>query len=123
MFRSPLYAALGLVALVSSVSAQPLPTTKIIAGYIVSADATTRTVQVKTGIDTQTYTIAEDAKVEAGKAPLQAADLAGVTGQRVTLWYTSNGDTRLVSRAKVDESKGAAAAKVAAPATTAVTPE
>ena len=123
MIRSSLLAALGLVTLVSSASAQPLPTTKLIAGYIVSADATARTIQVKTGVDTQTYTIAENAKVESGKAPLQAADLAGAAGQRVTLWYTVNGEARLASRVKVDQPKGAAAAKVATPAATAVTPE
>jgi hypothetical protein len=61
MFRSSLIAAAGLVALAAAASAQPLPTTKLIAGYIVSADATARTIQVKTGIDTQTYTLAEDA--------------------------------------------------------------
>lgn len=122
MFRSSLIAAFGLVALVGSASAQPLPTTKLVAGVVVSADATARTIQVKTGADTQTYAIAEDAKLEAGKTTLQAADLANVTGQRVTLWYTVNGESRLASRVKVTDSKGTGTAKLVTPAPVA-TPE
>lgn len=44
-------------------------------------------------------------------------------GARAPFWYTVDGDSRLVSRVKVDKSKGAATAKVATPAATAVTPE
>jgi len=123
MFRSSFIAALGLVALVATASAQPLPTTKIIAGYVVSADIAARTVEVKTGESLATYTIAENAKLESGKAVLQAADLATVTGQRVTLWYTVDGDTRVASRVKLDQSKDKATAKVSTPVTPAVTPE
>ena len=123
MFRSTSFAALGLVALAGTASAQPLPTTKIIAGYIVSADAAARTIEVKTGQSLQTYTIAENAKLDQGKTSLQAADLANATGQRITIWYTIDGDTRVASRVKLDQSKDKATAKVATPVTPAVTPE
>jgi hypothetical protein len=123
MFRSSLIAAAGLVALAAAASAQPLPTTKLIAGYIVSADASARTIQVKTGIDTQTYTLAEDAKLEAGKAAIQTADLTSATGQRTTIWYTIDGDTRVASRVKLAENKDKATATVTSPAATATTPQ
>lgn len=123
MVRSFVVAALGLLAVAAAASAQPLPTTKIVAGQIVSADAAARTVQVKTGIDTQTYTLAEDVKLESGKSALQAADLAGATGQRTTIWYTLDGDTRVASRVKIAENKNKATAKVATPAVTTTTPE
>jgi len=123
MIRSSFVAALGLLAFAGAASAQPLPTTKLIAGYIVSSDAAARTIQVKTGNDTQTYTLAEDVKLESGKATLQAADLAGATGQRTTIWYTVNGDTRTASRLKITESKDKATAKVATPAATTATPQ
>ena len=123
MFRSSFVAALGFVALAGAASAQPQSSTKLIAGYIVSADATARTIQVKTGADTQTYTLAEGAKLESGKSAIQAADLASATGQRTTLWYTVNGDTKLVSRVKLTESKDKAIAKVATPAATTATPQ
>lgn len=123
MFRSAFVAALGFVALAGAASAQPQSSTKLIAGYIVSADATARTIQVKTGADTQTYTIAEGAKLESGKSAIQAADLASATGQRTTLWYTVDGDTKLVSRVKISESKDKATAKVATPAATTATPQ
>ena len=123
MFRSSFIAAVGLVVLTSAASAQSQPTTKLIAGYIVGADASARTIQVKTGIDTQTYTLAQDAKLESGKTAIQAADLTGATGQRTTVWYTINGDTRVASRIKITESKDKATAKVATPAATATTPQ
>lgn len=116
MIRSSLFSALGLVAVVSTASAQPLPTTQIVAGYIVSTDASARTIEVKTGASTQTYAIAQDAKLESGKASLQAADLATATGQRITIWYTTNGDTRVASRVKLDQSKDKANAKATTPA-------
>ena len=123
MIRSSLFTALGLVAIVSTASAQPKAATALAGGVIVGADASARTIQVKTGDHTQTYTIAEDAKLEAGKKALQAADLAGATGQRVTIWYTTNGDARVAGRVKVVESKGSATAKVVAPAAQTPTPE
>ena len=123
MFRSSFIAAVGVLALAGAASAQPQSSTKLIAGYIVSADASARTIQVKTGADTQTYTLAEGAKLESGKAAIQAADLASATGQRTTLWYTVDGDTKLVSRVKVTESKDKATAKVATPAATTATPQ
>jgi hypothetical protein len=123
MFRSTSFAALGLVALAGTVSAQPKPSPSLAAGYIVSADATARTIEVKTGESLKTYTIAEDARLDQGKASLKAADLASATGQRITIWYTTTGDTRVASRVRLDPSKDKATAKVATPATPAVTPE
>ncbi len=123
MIRSSSFAALGLVALAGTVSAQPKPSTAIVAGYIVSADASARTIEVKTGESLRTYTIAEDAKLDQGKTTLQASDLANATGQRITIWYTINGDMRVASRVKLDQSKDKATAKVATPVTPAVTPE
>jgi len=123
MFRSSFIATVGLFAFTAAASAQPQPTTKLVAGYIVSADASARTIQVKTGMDTQTYTLAEDAKLEAGKGAIQTADLTSATGQRTTIWYTINGDTRVASRVKLTESKDKATAKVASPAATATTPQ
>lgn len=123
MFRSSFVAALGFLALAGAASAQPQSSTKLIAGYIVSADASARTIQVKTGAATQTYTLAEGAKLESGKSAIQAADLASATGQRTTLWYTVDGDTKLVSRVKITESKDKATAKVATPAATTATPQ
>ena len=123
MLRSSFIAAVGFVALAGAASAQPQPTTKLIAGYIVSADASARTIQVKTGIDTQTYTLAQDAKLESGKAAIQAADLSSATGQRTTIWYTIDGETRVASRVRLTESKDKATAKVATPAATTATPQ
>lgn len=124
MIRSSFVAALGLVAFAgAAASAQPQSSTKLVAGYVVSADATARTVQVKTGADTQTYTLQQDAKLESGKATLQAADLASATGSRVTIWYTVDGDSRLASRVKVTESKDKATAKASTTSTPATTPQ
>jgi len=121
MFRSSFIAAVGVVALAGAASAQP--TTKLIAGYIVSADATARTIQVKTGADTQTYSIAESAKLEAGKSAIQAADLENAAGQRTTIWYTIDGDKRVASRLKLTETKGKSLAKGGTPAATTTTPQ
>jgi hypothetical protein len=123
MFRSTSFAALGLVALAATASAQSKPAPSLVAGYIVSTDAGARTIEVKTGQSLKTYTIAEDARLDQGKTSLQAADLANATGQRITIWYTTNGDTRIASRGKLDQSKDKATAKVATPVTPAVTPE
>lgn len=123
MIRSMSFAALGLVALAGTVSAQPTPTPSLVAGYIVSADASARTIEVKTGESLRTYTIAEDARLDQGKTSLQASDLASATGQRITIWYTVSGDTRVASRVRLDQSKNKATAKVAAPVAPAVTPE
>ena len=124
MFRSSfIAAAVGVVALAGAASAQPQSSTKLIAGYIVSADATARTIQVKTGADTQTYTIADSAKLEAGKTAIQAADLENATGQRTTIWYTLDGDKRVASRLKLTETKGKSLAKGGTPAATTTTPQ
>lgn len=124
MIRSSFIAAIGVVALAGVASAQPQSSTKLIAGYVVSADANARTVEVKTGADTQTYTLKQDAKLESGKSALQAADLASATGQRVTIWYTLDGENRVASRVKVTESKDKAArAAVGGTTTTTTTPQ
>lgn len=123
MFRSSLFTTLGLVALIGTASAEDRPATSLAGGIVVSADAGARTIAVRTGEHTQTYTIAEDAKLESGKKSLQAADLAGVTGQRVTIWYTTQGESRVAGRVKVVEGKGTATAKAGSAAAPATTPE
>lgn len=123
MFRHALIATATVLGLAAAASAQPLPETKLVAGTIVSADAATRTIEVKTGDHTQSFTLAEDAKLEAGKKSLQAADLANVTGQRVTVWYKADGDSRVAGRVKVTEIKGTATAKAATQTAPATTPE
>lgn len=123
MIRSSLLAAVGVVAIATAATAQPLPTTRIAAGTIVSADAATRTISIKTGDHTQAYTLAEDAKLESGKAKVETADLAAAEGQRVTIWYTTSGESRLAGRVKLDKSKGTATAKAATSGAPATTPQ
>ena len=123
MFRSSLLAAIGVVAVTGTLSAQPLPTTRPIAGTIVSADAEARTLVVKTGAATQTYAIAEDAKLEAGKTAVKVGDLAAAEGRRVTVWYTTDGDTRRASRVRLADGKGLAKASTPRSSEPATTPE
>ena len=96
--RTFVLSVLGLVALVGSASAQPLPTELWAGGVIVKVDTAARTVDVRQGEHQQTYAIAADAEVKDGKKSLQATDLSSSVGQQVRLKYTVNGEARTANR-------------------------
>jgi P pilus assembly chaperone PapD len=124
--RTLLLSALGLVTLVGSASAQPLPTELWAGGVIVKVDTTARTLDVRQGDHQQTYVIAADAEVKDGKSAAPLANLTGGIGQQVRLKYTAAGDTRTATRVTLlgvpkagsAAAISAAAIKAAQPATT-----
>ena len=124
--RSFLLSALGLVALVGSAAAQPLPTEIWAGGVIVKVDTAARTVDVRQGASEQTYVLAADAEVKDGSKTV--ADLGTAVGQQVRLKYVTTGNTRTASTVKllgVPKTGSAAAASAAALKATqpAATPE
>jgi hypothetical protein len=100
--RTRLLALVTTFALVGSAAAQPSKGLQGQPGWaggtIVKADAATRTITVKQGIDEQTYVLAADAELTAGKKSVPAADLATAVGQRVTIKYVVDGTTRTASK-------------------------
>ena len=124
--RNLLLSALGLIALVGSAAAQPLPTELWAGGVVVKADSAARTVAVRQGASEQTYVLAADAEIKDGNKTV--ADLGAAVGQQVRLKYVANGDTRTTSVVKllgVPKSGSPAAASGAAIKATqpAATPE
>ncbi|AMY08742.1 hypothetical protein LuPra_01946 [Luteitalea pratensis] len=124
--RSFLLSALGLVALVGSAAAQPLPTELWAGGVIVKVDSAARTVDVRQGASEQTYVLAADADVKDGSKTV--TDLGAAVGQQVRLKYVTTGTTRTTSIVKllgVPKAGSAAAASAAAVKATqpAATPE
>lgn len=101
--RTPLLALIATLGLVGSAAAQT-PAAGIqgqpgwAGGTIVKADAAARTITVKQGLDEQTYVLAADAAVVAGKKAVAATELASSIGQRVTIKYALDGTTRTASK-------------------------
>lgn len=122
--RHHLLALVTSLALAGSAAAQPATSglqgqPGWAGGTIVSTDAAARTITVKQGADEQTYVLAADAEVLAGKKAATAADLAGGVGQRVTIKYALDGTTRTASRVTLlGAARNASAARGAAPAAT-----
>jgi hypothetical protein len=96
--RTVLQSVLGLVTLIGSASAQPLPSELWAGGVIVKVDTAARTVDVRQGDHQQTYVIAPEAEVKAGKKTVAATDVSASVGQQVRLKYTAAGDARTASR-------------------------
>ncbi len=121
--RTFLLSVLGLVTLVGSASAQPLPTELWAGGVIVKVDSAARTVDVRQGDHQQTYVLAADAEVKDGKTTVQAADLANTIGQQVRLKYSTAGETRTAQRVNLlGVPKSGAAAAISAAAIKAAQP-
>lgn len=120
--RSFLLSALGLVALVGSAAAQPLPSELWAGGVVVKVDSAARTVDVRQGASEQTYVLAANAEVKDGSKTV--ADLGAAVGQQVRLKYVTSGTTRTTSVVKLlgapkgGSAAAAAASKSAQPATT-----
>ena len=113
--RTFLLSALGLVALVGSAAAQPLPTEIWAGGVIVKVDSAARTVDVRQGASEQTYVLAADAEIKDGNKTV--TDLDAAVGQQVRLKYVTAGTTRTASTVKllgVPKTGSAAAASAAA---------
>ena len=124
--RSFLLSALGLVALVGSAAAQPLPTELWAGGVIVKVDSAARTLDVRQGASDQTYVLAADAEVRDGSKTV--ADLGAAVGQQVRLKYVTSGTSRTTSVVKLlgvpkSGSAGAASAAAIKAAQPAATPE
>lgn len=126
--RTHLLALVTTFALVGSAAAQPVRGVQGQPGWaggtMVKADAASRTITVKQGIDEQTYVLATDAEVLAGKKVLPAADLATGIGQRVTIKYALDGTTRTASKVTLlGAAPAAASATRPVPATSTPTPQ
>jgi hypothetical protein len=112
--RNFVLSALGVVALVGSVAAQPLPTELWAGGVVVKVDTAARTVDVRQGASEQTYVLAPDAQLKNGSETV--ADLGAAVGQQVRLKYVASGDTRTTSVVKLLGAPKAGSAAAAAAA-------
>ena len=124
--RTPFLALVVSSALVGGATAQPRGVQGQpgwAGGTIVRADAASRTITVKQGLDEQTYVLATDAELLAGKKTLPATDLATGVGQRVTIKYALDGTTRTASRVTLLGASRDAAAASTAPAAASTTPQ
>jgi len=111
MFRTPILAAVALLALATTTIAGPAKAHEAWAsGRIERVDTTAKSLVVMQGTHEMTFVLAADAHLLRGKKAVAPADLGGEVGRLVKMRYTTNGSQRIADRVEIAEAAPTAGA-------------
>ena len=82
-------------------------------GELLRVDTEKNVIHVKQGAEELVYELAPDARVKKGRKTVPTGELTAGVGQRLTIWYATDGTRRVAERITVQASKGAPATAAA----------
>jgi hypothetical protein len=102
MFRTPLLATVGLLALAATTFAGPAkPHETWASGKIERVDTGAKSLVVTQGTHEMTFVLAADAHLTQGKKSVTPAELGSEVGHTVKVRYTTSGTQRIADRVEV----------------------
>ena len=114
MFRTPILATVGLLALATTTIAGPAKAHEVWAsGRIERVDTAAKSLVVMQGTHEMTFVLAADAHLTQGKKAVTPAELGGDVGRMAKVRYTTSGSQRIADRVEIAEATPAAATTAA----------
>jgi hypothetical protein len=74
-------------------------------GELLRVDTEKNVIHVKQGAEELVYELAPDARVKKGRKTVPTGDLTTGVGQRLTIWYATDGTRRVAERITVQEAR------------------